>query len=131
MALTEPELATLARQLDERRGMLIGEVHDELDDTEGREYGKLTGALPGDTGDQSIANAEADLNFAMTDRHVEEVQAIDAAKARMRDGTYGYCVDCGTEIGYERLLAYPTAERCIQDQERVEKTYVHENTPTL
>jgi RNA polymerase-binding transcription factor DksA len=29
------------------------------------------------------------------------------------------------------LLAYPTAERCIQDQERVEKTYVHENTPTL
>lgn len=131
MALTDQELATLARRLDERRGMLIGEVRDDLEDAEGREYGALTGALPGDTGDQSVANAEADLNFTMTDRHAEEVQAIDAAKARIGDGTYGYCIDCGAEIGYERLLAYPTAERCIQDQERVEKTYAHENTPTL
>ena len=131
MALTDQELATLARRLDERRGMLIGEVHDDLDDAEGREYGALTGALPGDTGDQSVANAEADLNFTITDRHAGEVQAIDAAKARIGDGTYGYCIDCGAEIGYERLLAYPTAERCIQDQERVEKTYAHENTPTL
>lgn len=131
MALTDQELATLARRLDERRGMLIGEVHDDLDDAEGREYGALTGALPGDSGDQSVANAEADLNFTITDRHAGEVQAIDAAKARIGDGTYGYCIDCGAEIGYERLLAYPTAERCIQDQERVEKTYAHENTPTL
>ena len=35
------------------------------------------------------------------------------------------------EIGYERLCAYPTARRCIQDQERVEKTYAQENKPTL
>jgi RNA polymerase-binding transcription factor DksA len=67
----------------------------------------------------------------MTNRHAEELQAIEAARARMRDGTYGSCIDCGTEIGFERLRAYPTAERCIQDQERVEKTYVHENKPTL
>lgn len=131
MALTDNERSTLARKLDERERMLQGEVRAELEDTEGREFGMLTGALPGDTGDQSVASTEADLNFTLTDRHAEELRAIDAAKARIRDGTYGICVDCGCEISFERLSAYPTAERCIQDQERVEKTYAHENTPTL
>jgi RNA polymerase-binding protein DksA len=131
MALTDKELAELSSRLDARRGELMGEVQDELGDTEGREYGALTGALPGDSGDQSVADAAADLNMTMTDRHAEEIAAIDAARQRIRDGTYGYCVDCGTEIGYERLLANPTAERCIEDQSRVEKTYAHESTPTL
>jgi RNA polymerase-binding protein DksA len=131
MALTKKELAELARRLDEREKTLSADVHDELAEPEQREYATLTGALPGDSGDQSIASAEADLNFRMTNRHAEELQAIEAARARMRDGTYGSCIDCGTEIGFERLRAYPTAERCIQDQERVEKTYAHENKPTL
>lgn len=131
MALTDTELAELSSRLDARRRELMGEVQDELGDTESREYDALTGALPGDSGDQSVADEQADLNLAMTDRHAEELAAVDAARERIRDGTYGYCIDCGTEIGYERLLAYPTAERCIQDQERVEKTYAHEGTPTL
>ena len=131
MALTDSELAELARRLDERRRTLLGEVRDEVKNTEDRELGALTGTLPGDAGDRSVAVTEADLNIALTDRHVEEIQDIDAAKARMRDGTYGTCIDCGGEIGFARLCAYPTAERCIQDQERVEKTYAQENKPTL
>ena len=131
MALTDQQLAELSTRLEARRRELMGEVQDELDDTQGREYGSLTGALPGDSGDQSVADAEADLNLAMTDRHAEELAAVDAALGRIHEGTYGECVDCGTDIGYERLLAYPTAERCIEDQSRVEKTYAHEGTPTL
>lgn len=131
MALTDKELSRLARQLDARRKTLSSDVRDELAEPERREFGTLAGALPGDTGDQSIADAEATLSIRMTDRHAEELQAIDRAKARIRDGTYGICVDCGGEIGFQRLRAYPTAERCVQDQERVEKTYAHENRPTL
>jgi RNA polymerase-binding protein DksA len=131
MALTNDQLAELANRLDEREKTLASDVHDELGEPEHREYGTLTGALPGDSGDQSIASTEADLNFRMTNRHAEELQAIEAARARMRDGTYGICKDCGAEIGFERLRAYPTAERCIQDQQRVERTYAHENKPTL
>jgi RNA polymerase-binding protein DksA len=131
MALTGKQLAELAHRLDERERTLSSDVHDELGEPEQREFGALTEALPGDSGDQSVASTEADLNFRMTNRHAEELQAIQAARARMRDGTYGFCIDCGAEIGFERLCAYPTAERCIQDQERVEKTYVQENKPTL
>lgn len=131
MALSKRELSKLSCRLEERRRALSSEVHDELEETERRDFGSLAGVLPGDTGDQSVADAEAHLNVAMTDRHVEELLAIDRAKARIVDGTYGNCIDCGGEIGFERLCAYPTAERCIQDQERVEKTYAHENRPTL
>jgi RNA polymerase-binding protein DksA len=131
MALSDTELAELSSRLDARRRELVGEVQDELGDTESREYGSLTGALPGDSGDQSVADEQVDLNLAMTDRHAEELAAVDAARQRIRDGTYGQCIDCGAEIGYERLLAYPTAERCVEDQARVEKTYAHESTPTL
>lgn len=131
MALTDNELSELARRLDARHQTLSTDVHDELTEPERREYGTLTGALPGDSGDQSVANEQADLSFRMTDRHAEELQAIDRAKARMRDGSYGYCIDCGADIGFERLCAYPTAERCVQDQERVEKTFAQENRPTL
>jgi len=131
MALTEQQLSDLARRLDERHQSLSSDVHDELGDPGRRDYGSLTGALPGDSGDQSVADEAADLDFAMTDRHADELQAIERARLRMRDGTYGYCIDCGAEIGYERLCAYPTAERCIEDQARVEKTYAHENRPTL
>ena len=131
MALTDDQLAEITNLLDEREKTLSSDVHDELADAEEREYGYLQGALPGDSGDQSVASMEADLNLRMTDRHAEELQAIARARERMRDGSYGYCIDCGGEIGFERLRAYPTAERCILDQERVEKTYAHENKPTL
>jgi RNA polymerase-binding protein DksA len=131
MTLTDKQLAKLVRLLDEREKTLSSEVHDELAEPERREYGNLAGALPGDSGDQSVASTEADLSFRMTDRHAEELQAIERARERIRNATYGDCIDCGGEIGFERLCAYPTAERCIRDQERVEKTYAHENKPTL
>ena len=53
------------------------------------------------------------------------------ALARVEDGTYGTCTDCGGDIGFERLLAYPTAKRCVSCQRQHEKTYVHEGNPTL
>ena len=131
MGLTDDQLAEIVALLDEREQTLSSEVHDELSEPEEREYGHLSGDLPGDSGDQSVASTAADLNFRMTGRHAVELQAIARARERIRDGSYGYCIDCGGEIGFDRLRAYPTAERCILDQQRVEKTYAQESKPTL
>lgn len=38
---------------------------------------------------------------------------IDAAEARIGDGTYGQCVVCGVDIPEERLEARPTTQTCI------------------
>jgi RNA polymerase-binding transcription factor DksA len=42
--------------------------------------------------------------------------ALDAATARVEDGTFGRCVDCGGLIGAERLAALPDAVRCVDCQ---------------
>lgn len=43
----------------------------------------------------------------------------------------GACTDCGGDIGFERLLAHPSAKRRYTCQQQHEKTYAHEGNPTL
>lgn len=45
-----------------------------------------------------------------------ELTAVEDALARVREGTYGRCVDCGNAIAPERLEAIPHAARCIACQ---------------
>jgi DnaK suppressor protein len=44
------------------------------------------------------------------------LQEIDVALARIADGSYGACIDCGGEIGRARLKADPTLKRCLPCQ---------------
>jgi len=46
-----------------------------------------------------------------------ELTDVDDALARMREGRYGVCADCGDPIAPARLAAYPTATRCIECQQ--------------
>ncbi|MBU6483285.1 MAG: TraR/DksA family transcriptional regulator [Betaproteobacteria bacterium] len=131
MALSKARLAELAGRLDRRRDALLEEVRDALEHSENQQYIELIGRVPPDIGDQSVGDALADLNLAIIDRHVQELRDIDAAKLRIKAGTYGVCIDCGEHIGVERLRAYPTAKRCQPCQRQREKTYAHEGTPSL
>jgi RNA polymerase-binding protein DksA len=45
---------------------------------------------------------------------------IDAALARIEEGTYGLCTSCGKPIGRERLEALPYATLCIDDKRALE-----------
>ena len=51
-----------------------------------------------------------------------QVQDIDAALARIDDGTWGTCEVCGQAIGDERLEARPRAVRCLKHQEQRESS---------
>jgi RNA polymerase-binding transcription factor DksA len=42
-----------------------------------------------------------------------EVEEIDAALARLTDGTFGVCEGCGGALGHTRLTAEPAARFCI------------------
>ena len=46
-------------------------------------------------------------------RRVRELRRIEAALARMSEGEYGYCVECGDEIAARRLELDPAAPLCI------------------
>ena len=131
MALTQTQLSTLAKALDQRYESLLGEVRDELEQSENQQYVELIGRTPADSGDQSVGDALADLNLGIIDRHIQEIRDIEAARARIKDHGFGTCIVCETDIGFERLLAYPTAKRCIVCQQQHEKTYAHAGTPKL
>jgi DnaK suppressor protein len=44
---------------------------------------------------------------------------LDAALARIEEGSYGTCADCGERIGEERLRALPGAVRCFDCADRL------------
>jgi DnaK suppressor protein len=55
----------------------------------------------------------ARLTSRLTDRDQHAIREINAALARIDDGTYGQCAWCESEIKPERLRALPTAILCI------------------
>lgn len=83
------------------------------------------------TDDDGLADAAAEMEVAMVIRESQELQDIEAALARIADGSYGSCRDCGEEIGRARLKAYPTAERCLPCQERNEHRHSQVQTHRL
>ncbi|MCU1602783.1 MAG: conjugal transfer protein TraR [Frankiales bacterium] len=79
--------------------------------------------------DQDIVEDDAAeaADFTESDREEALVDAAEArrtealeALARMDGGTYGVCVDCGTQIPEARLEFRPEAARCVEDQEKFE-----------
>jgi RNA polymerase-binding protein DksA len=128
---TRPELNLITEKLHERQRALLEEVRNEFDQRGNQHLIEFLGREPGDSGDVSLADALADLNILRADRQINELRDIDAAFARMKAGEFGVCVDCGADIPAQRLLAYPTAKRCMACQERHEQLFAQEGRPKL
>jgi DnaK suppressor protein len=66
----------------------------------------------------STLSGEWSLVDAQRRGTLDELAAIDAALARVAEGTYGVCASCGRSIAPERMRARPTADLCIACAER-------------
>ena len=73
-----------------------------------------------DTGDiaQDIQSVRQDNSVLLNERHL--LAAVEEALKRLREGTYGLCIDCGLPIPEKRLEAIPWAVRDRACQERCE-----------
>ena len=118
--LTKKDLDHFAKLLAERKQRLGEEIRRVLARTGKEPYADIL-AGGSDAGDSSVADLLSDVAFAEVARDAAEVRDISAAQARIGAGTYGVCIECGRPIGRKRLEAYPTAKRCIEDQQRREK----------
>ena len=127
---TSQQLQGLRRTLIAERKALLADAQDEVIRWGEHPIGELAGEVA-DVGDESVATMVTDLDHAIVERHVDAVRDIDAALGRIRDRTYGICVDCGDDIEPRRLAAFPTAKRCVDCQSLHEHTYAHRATPTL
>jgi DnaK suppressor protein len=88
------------------------------------------------TAEETMYAMDADRDIERTDRVQEEaaevalaaldeqgrreLTEIQAALARIDEGTYGDCETCGEAISAARLTAMPMARRCLPCQERLE-----------
>jgi DnaK suppressor protein len=55
-----------------------------------------------------------EMALAAERRRKTELAKIDAALRRIETGDYGYCVQCGEEIGEKRLVLDPAAAACVR-----------------
>ena len=74
-----------------------------------------------DVADRASTETERSLELRTRDRQRKLLAKINAAIARINDGSYGYCIETGEPIGLKRLDARPIALLSIQAQERHEK----------
>ncbi|OGA47931.1 MAG: conjugal transfer protein TraR [Betaproteobacteria bacterium RIFCSPLOWO2_12_FULL_62_58] len=128
--LTKKELDHLIRIMAERKSRLLQEIREVLIRTGDERYARLAGEVA-DTGDESVADLLSDVSHAEVARDVNEVRDIVAAEGRIAAGQYGLCINCGAEIEYQRLAAYPSAKRCLQCQQNREKTHASAGRPSL
>ena len=80
-----------------------------------------------DVVDQASSYTDKTVEMRALARSRKLVEKIDAALRRLKDGTFGYCVETSEPIGLKRLIARPIATLSIEAQEkheRDEKIYV-------
>ena len=101
--------------LTERLKVLLGEAEKTVT---GMTNDKDTFPDPTDR-----ANLETDRNFLLRirDRERKLILKIKEALARIEDGAFGICEECGEEISEERLKARPVTTLCIDCKTKAEE----------
>jgi DnaK suppressor protein len=121
-AMTDKELSEFCALLQAQRKQLLDEVRERIA-ASGEGLGFVNQSKI--TDDDAVADAAAEMDVAMVIRESQELQDIAAALARIGDGSYGNCTDCGDDIGQARLQANPAAKRCLSCQEAYERAPGH------
>jgi len=130
MALTPKQLDELKRALTKRREALEAETHADAAKAREDVFSQTAGPVA-DSGDEATADLISDVENAELSRDLQELREVDAALARMGQGSYGTCIDCRSEIDLERLRREPAARRCFACQSAYERKFVQPGKPTL
>lgn len=109
-----PELLTrLREQLTDERDSVIAELHEYGADPYSERVDHIAG-IDDNFADLAAATAERSEKLAFIENARERLGYVDAALAKMDEGTYGICEVCGAEIPAARLEARPLSVRCVQ-----------------
>ena len=110
------------RLLDERRRVVdaIDNIHNENPGSLGDETDEPT-FQDNHLGDIATATFDREMASSLEENSAHVLTEIDAALARIDEGTYGICQRCDKPIGRERLEALPWATLCIDDKRKQER----------
>ena len=78
-------------------------------------------SVSADIVDQASSYTDKTVEMKAINRQIKLISKIDQALNRIKNNTYGFCLETGEPIGIKRLIARPVAELCIAAQEKHEK----------
>ncbi|MDA9753272.1 TraR/DksA C4-type zinc finger protein [Candidatus Pelagibacter sp.] len=78
-------------------------------------------SISADIVDQASSYTDKNVEMKAINRQIKLISEIDKALLRIKDDTYGYCLDTAEPIGLRRLMARPVAKYTIAAQEKHEK----------
>ncbi len=85
-------------------------------------YGSMDdNSISADIVDQASSYTDKNVEMKAINRQIKLISEIDKALIRIKDDTYGYCLDTAEKIGLKRLMARPVAKYTIAAQEKHEK----------
>jgi DnaK suppressor protein len=120
VTLTEAQRSKLGKALDGLERETRDKIRASMPQLADQKYLDLVGMVY-DTGDEAMATMQEEVDHTLLEHYLQELKEIEAARARLEQGEANVCMDCGEEIGFNRLQAYPFATRCIHCQTVREK----------
>ncbi len=78
-------------------------------------------SISADIVDQASSYTDKNVEMKAINRQIKLISEINKALTRIKDDTYGYCLDTAEPIGLKRLMARPIAKYTIAAQEKHEK----------
>ncbi len=73
-----------------------------------------------DIADRASNSYTKEFLFHQSNNERQLLQMVQGALERIRLGTFGECISCGTEINQKRLEAVPWTRHCIECQQKLE-----------
>lgn len=120
MPLTDSQREELERLLEQALEALGGDIQSERQEARDNVAARRDSGVQ-DRGEESFAGSVVAVDRALLRQHEAERREVQAALVRLREGSYGECVQCGEPVGYQRLRITPAAGRCLRCQERAEQ----------
>ncbi|MBI5516074.1 MAG: TraR/DksA C4-type zinc finger protein [Deltaproteobacteria bacterium] len=121
MALAQSDLNRYKSVLEQKKKQLLANAQSTLAD----DMVLDTNDLPDEMDLASSEYLQA-FTFRLRGREAGLLEKIDRALAKIEDGSFGSCEECGEEISLKRLDARPETSLCIrckEDQERAERDF--------
>ncbi|MDP8930596.1 MAG: TraR/DksA family transcriptional regulator [Actinomycetota bacterium] len=107
-------LERLRAQLEEDRQQQLSQLELFGADPYGGAVTNLGNTEEAGFADSAQITEQRSEALAQIDQARSRLQQIDEALERLKEGTYGICVECGTEINPARLEARPLSIRCVE-----------------
>lgn len=116
--MCENQLAYFYQLLSAQKEELVQDSDSVLSAVRMAEKAESAGV--GDDSDNATFEQEITMNLRMAGRDNNLLRKINAALDRLENGTFGYSVVSGEEIGLSRMLARPLATMTFEEQEEYE-----------